>query len=40
MSSKCSGVVERCLLLPTGDEGFEGEEIGQGLAGAGCTIAD
>jgi len=37
MSSKCSGVAERCLLLLTGDEAFAVEEIGGVLADWGLS---
>lgn len=32
MSSKCSGITVRCLLLVTGDEAFVAEKIGEDLA--------
>lgn len=31
MSSKCSGITVRCLLLVTGDEAFVAEKIGEDL---------
>lgn len=37
MSSKCSGVAERRLLLLTGDEAFAVERIGKGLADGGLN---
>lgn len=37
MSSKCSSVTERCLLLVTGDEAFAVEEFGEGLADGGLS---
>lgn len=36
MSSKCSGVTERCLLRLTGDEAFVVEKIGEDLADGRC----